>query len=436
MGNATRPQVQESKGLFYGWVIVAFCFLGLSLSFSPIVGFTFGVTLGAVTREFHWARTQVSVAYSLALLAMSVANPVMGRLADRFGPRRVIAASLLAMAIGLASLFFLSSNLIGLYGRYLFLGWVGAGTLFVPYSRLISSWFVRRRGTALALAMLGSAFGGFVAPSLSLLLIQHWGWRVANVWLGVLVALGAVAMLLALEDTPGARGMVPDGKIVDVASSASKPIESSTVSAALRSRTFWFIAAAVLLSGMGTASFTVHLVPLLRDAGAADWVSALATSTIGAGMVVGRLISGPLLDRRQGVLVATLYIFSLAVGVVPFAAGSAGVFAFLGAFMIGTSLGGVSSTGAYLVAHFFGLRAFAEIYGYTLAAFTVGGMCGPVLMGASFDHFHSYRPALLLLEAGVITAASLVFSLRNRKHALEHIVAPSALQPSMENASK
>jgi cyanate permease len=55
---------------------------------------------------------------------------------------------------------------------------------------------------------------------------------------------------------------------------------------------------------------------------------------------------------------------------------------------------------AYMVSRYFGLRAFGEIYGYVFAAFTLGGVIGPPLMGIGFDSTGSYS---LVLGGFVVT---------------------------------
>ena len=63
---------------------------------------------------------------------------------------------------------------------------------------------------------------------------------------------------------------------------------------------------------------------------------------------------------------------------------------------------------AYLVSRYFGLRAFGEIYGYAFAAFTLGGVVGPLLMGVGFDSTGSYRLALGVFVVATLTAAVLM----------------------------
>jgi cyanate permease len=63
----------------------------------------------------------------------------------------------------------------------------------------------------------------------------------------------------------------------------------------------------------------------------------------------------------------------------------------------------------YMVSRYFGLQAFGEIYSYTFAVFTLGGVVGPLLMGAGFDATGSYSPVLggfvvvTLMAAGLMT---------------------------------
>ncbi len=65
---------------------------------------------------------------------------------------------------------------------------------------------------------------------------------------------------------------------------------------------------------------------------------------------------------------------------------------------------------AYMVSRYFGLHAFGEIYGYTFAAFGLGGALGPYLMGVSFDATGSYS----LLLGGFVVATLIAVGLMTR----------------------
>ena len=151
---ATRRQ--KSGKVFYGWWIVLVAGIGLSVHHAPIIGFTFGVFLKSLSQEFSWSRTQISLAFTLGTLGITLAAPFLGRLVDRFGARRVILPAALLFGLGVLSLYFLSAHLWHFYAISLFMGVVGSGTGPVPYSKVISRWFDQQRGLALGLTLVGS----------------------------------------------------------------------------------------------------------------------------------------------------------------------------------------------------------------------------------------------------------------------------------------
>jgi MFS family permease len=139
----------------YGWVLVAVAFLAVSVSFGPVIVFTFGVFLRPLSEEFGWSRGEISTAFSVAALTVSMVSPIIGRLTDRIGPRAVVllCASVYCLAFG--SLARLSAALWHLYAAYIVIGLVGNGETQLPYSRAITEWFDRQRGFELSLMMTG-----------------------------------------------------------------------------------------------------------------------------------------------------------------------------------------------------------------------------------------------------------------------------------------
>ncbi len=206
---------QKSSTIFYGWWVVLASGVGLAMHFGPIIVATFGVFLKPLSQEFGWNRTQISLAFSLATLGITVAVPLVGRLVDRFGARRVILPAVLLFGLSVLSLSFLSAHLWHFYAIYLLIGVVGSGTTPVPYAKVLSRWFDRRRGLALGLAIAVSGLGGMLMPSVAQALIAAVGWRHTYVLLGLMamgVAIPVVGLLL--KETPQMMGLEPDGETV------------------------------------------------------------------------------------------------------------------------------------------------------------------------------------------------------------------------------
>jgi len=71
------------------WWVVLGALLGLTVGNGPIMQFTFGVLIQPLSEAFGADRGTVSTALLAGLVATGLATPLMGRLMDRYGVRRV-----------------------------------------------------------------------------------------------------------------------------------------------------------------------------------------------------------------------------------------------------------------------------------------------------------------------------------------------------------
>ena len=246
-----RPKLQRSSRAA---VLAAAC-CGVFVSFASVVVYTFGVFLKPLASSFHWSRTQVSLAFTLAALTVAVCSPFIGRLLDRFPARRVVLPCTVVYAAAVGSLAFLTPHLWHLYAVFIVLGIVGNGTTQLGYARVVSAWFDKQRGRALAAVMAGSGLGSMVFPSLAQALISGYGWRIAYALLGALILVIGVplATLFLYEPT---ETLAP-------AQEAAKQKSSD----GLWSLPFLGIALALLLFSFATNGLNAHWAALLTDGG-------------------------------------------------------------------------------------------------------------------------------------------------------------------------
>jgi MFS family permease len=402
---------QKGSKIFYGWWVVLASGVGLAVHFGPIIVPTFGVFLKPLSREFGWSRAQISLAFSLATLGLTVVVPFIGRLVDRFGARAVILPAVLLFGLSVLSLSFLSARLWHFYAIYLFMGVVGSGTTPVPYAKVISRWFDRKRGFALGLSVAALATGGSIMPSLAHALIAAVGWRHAYVLLGLMamgVAIPVVGLLL--KETPQAMGWEPDGETVGHTKVSMQCGQEGGLSfqEARHTGTFWLMVSAFFLVSVSFHGYVIHLVPLLTDRGLSAQSAALTASLAGGAALIGRIGIGYLLDRFFAPYVAMWFFCGFALGIFLLWSGTVGGLVFVAVVLVGLGLGAELDVMPYVVSRYFGLRAFGEIYSYTFAVFTLGGVVGPVLMGAGFDATGSYNLVLAAFIIAALTAAGLM----------------------------
>jgi sugar phosphate permease len=405
---AAFPSRQTST-IFYGWWVVFAAAVGIALHIGPVVVETFGVFLKPLNQEFGWSRGQISFAFSLFAIAGAISTPVVGRLVDYAGARRVVLPATFLFGLGVAGLVLLSGLLLLLYAIYLYIGIVGSGTTPIPYAKVITRWFDRRRGLALGLTVAASSLSLAAMPSLAQVLIVVVGWRHAYLIIALMVVGAIPVVALLLRESPQRMGLQPDGATTGQTSDA-RPYAGDkdvTFSQAWRSNTFWLIAGPFFLMSLSFHGCILHLVPLLTDRGLSPSDAATAASLVGAGGLVARLGSGFLLDLFFALSVAVSLFLSSTVGLILLWSGAQGSVPFAAGFLVGIGQGAELDIIPYLVSRYFGSAAFAHIYGYLFAAFLLGAVVGPPLMGFGFDMIGSYRPIIGVLALSTLFSGRL-----------------------------
>ena len=76
-------QDQRVLGIYQGWVVVIAVMLTLAIASGG--RFLFGVVLIPVTEEFGWSRAELALAVTISVIALSILQPIVGLLVDRFG---------------------------------------------------------------------------------------------------------------------------------------------------------------------------------------------------------------------------------------------------------------------------------------------------------------------------------------------------------------
>jgi MFS family permease len=389
-----------------GWIIVATAVLGIMVSFGSLVVFSFGVFLKPLSEQFHWDRAQVSLGFSLAALSVAACSPFIGRIVDRIGAKRVILPCATVYGLAFCALSLLHGALWQFYATWIVIGVVGNGTTQLCYAKVITAWFDRRRGIALATMMAGVGVGAMAVPPAATWLIAHLGWRAAYLALGATILVFGIlpAALFLRERPPGARVPVHgDGD--------GHTVSGLRTGEAVRTGVFQLLLAAFFLFSIAVNGSVAHLVPMLTDRGFSPERAAFAASILGGATLVGRLLTGTLLDRFHGSRVAGLFFGIAALGVVVASRAHTLTSAYTGTALIGFGMGAEADVMPYLISRYFGLRSFSELFGYSFTAYAIAGALGPWVMGRSYDQFHSYSTAMLLLGGAMFAGAVILASL-------------------------
>jgi MFS family permease len=264
---------------------------------------------------------------------------------------------------------------------------------------VVAHWFRRKRGLAMAIVQTGQSIGGVVIFPLVAVAVLRLGWRAAAVLSGFAV-LTLLPLVLLIRRSPESMGLLPDGErsagVADIGlASVPGEVKEFTTREALRTRTFWLLAAFHGLRNVPYAGVTVHLVPLmvwkgLDEAGAAFYVGLTALVT-----VVIRPLTGWLGDRRSKQTVGAVGVLLGAAGLVVLAYGDGAWWALV-LFAVLFSFGdGVNSVTWALVGDVFGRTHFATIRGWISMFQSFASMPAAVYTGWIYDRTQSYTQALV-----------------------------------------
>jgi predicted MFS family arabinose efflux permease len=280
--------------------------LGMALALTALLPFGLGyfmsylfravnaVVAPDLVRELGLSASQLGFLTAAYLLAFSLFQLPLGILLDRYGPRRVQAATLLVAAAG-AALFALGGDFVTLVVARGLIGLGFAGGLMASFKAVVIWVPEARRALANACVMALGALGLMVSTTPMEWAVQTYGWRAALFALGIATALIALIILAVVPRNTGLGSLVGAGAREQLA----------TLARIYRDRAFICLAPTLGLSaGVHIAIQTLWAGPWARDvagldrAGVAEHLMLMAIA-----FLVGILASGTIADvfKRRGV---------------------------------------------------------------------------------------------------------------------------------------
>jgi MFS family permease len=358
-------------------VLVAFAaFVGV---FATTPGQTVGVSsfVDPVASDLGLSRDSVLVLYSIGTFLGILTAPSIGRLVDRFGPRRLIGPVVLAL-VGACAVMSLAWGAWSLVVGFVLLRATAIAGLSLVSSQMVNLWFDRFRGRVTALAMMGLALGGLVVPPLAEAVMQAEGWRSAYLVLGA----GVLGIMLPVgsafyRDRPAHPSERDFGWTGSAAAMASR-VDGPTLAQAARTTVFWYLTALTLLvNAVNTALLLDHV----RAMGQAGLDRSVAIGLLGAvttAQAIATLVSGVLVDRFGARPVGLLGLALLASSVACVMAAPTLASGFVYAVALGAMIGTLQVAHSAGLAEAFGTTHLGAIRGTTFVIGVSGAAAGPL----------------------------------------------------------
>jgi len=363
-------------------------------------GFSVLITDKGAGGEF--SSTVLSSAYGGAVLSAGAAAPLVGRVADRFGVRWIIAGGSVAAGFGIALFARSTLDWHALAVWWLVLGPAMAMTLYEPAYVAIQQWYAPPdRPRAIAVLTLAAGLSCAIFIPATGFLLDEFGWRNAATVLAALFVLGAGAALLAV---PRGTATAPD-RVRDSATGWR-----SQLSAFRRPRLMVFTLGAILAYGTLEAN-VIHRIARFEDAGLSVTVVTYWAALSGFLTLPGRFLL-PMLGgryRAARLLAGVLLVLSAATAFMIDGSESWQMVAYF--WLFGLVFGAALPLRAVVMSQWHPTaRGFGTLLGLQAAMIAVARAGGPPLVGLLRELGGYALPMMLLTFAFALAAVLVVLS--------------------------
>ena len=387
--------------------------LGVGTSL-PLFAYTNSVFAPFLIEDFGWSRAQFAL-IGITMLVTLPFLPIIGRLTDKFGVRRMG----LVGALLILPCFIGYSLMQGSFPVYLVLFTivliVASMTGPLVYTRVIAENFRLAQGLAFTIVLCAPAVLAIPLIPLLNMTIEEIGWRMSYVILG---AFCFVCGLIAVWLTPPSRvGEAAEPE----APQPLEPAPRGDYQIILRSRIFWIIIVAMFLCLLQTQLHSSQMNLMLLDQGMTTQGAANIVSIYAFGTIVGRIACGLALDRFNTPIVTFVSMILPAAGFFVLGTDLDGYAVVAAAmFLVGLSVGAESDLISFLIARYFKLRIYNSTLGLLMSASFLSSAAGALGVSYTLQRYDSFEPFLFVI-AGAITVGSFLFLLMPKSRDAEKV---------------
>ncbi len=316
---------------------------------------------------FGWKLSSVAITFSITSFALAFATLFAGRLQDKWGIRRLIAASGILLGAGLI----LSSQASSLGMLYVLAGVVvgfADGTAYITTLSNLIKWFPEKKGLISGISVGAYGTGSLLFKYINGHFISAYGVTSAFLFWGIIVLIMVV----------GGSFLVREAKVASSTSAGNVAQKDYTVKEMLKTKQAYLLFVIFFTACMSG----LYLIGIVKDigvslAGLNAATAANAVALVAIFNTTGRIVLGALSDKvgRLKVISGALFATAIAVATLSFVPLNFPIF-FACVAVIAFCFGGNITVFPTIVADFFGLKNQSKNYGVIYQGFGLGALAG------------------------------------------------------------
>jgi MFS family permease len=396
----TLPRVARTP-FYYGWVVLFVSALAGFVS-GPGQTYTFSVFQNSFIHDLGLSATAISTLYLFGSLTAAGMVIFVGRSLDRYGPRRMMVASVIFL--GLGALWLSRAHVSWqLYVGFAIMRTMGQGALNLIPATVVSVWFVRKRAMALAIMALGGALASGIYPFYGATLIDEFGWRTALVAIAVTGwVILIIPAIIFIRTSPESIGLLPDGDSPDDSSDSSEksdhsPAEFSwSVKDSTRSRKLWLLIFAISAPSLVGTGVAFQQVSIMTSKGMSIGAAAGVFGIMAPTAIAGQFLAGYLAGRYPVRYLIAAGQMGLVMSMILLLSASELWHAYAYGAMLGMVTGFMMNLNNVVWPTYFGRKHLGSIRGITNFGTMSAAAVGPLPLALSVDITGSYATGLII----------------------------------------
>ncbi len=286
------------------WFLIFWLFILSAVSYLDRVNIS--IAGGSIAEAYHLTDVQLGKVFSAMLVGYALFQTIGGRLADRYGPRLVLAGGVAWWGIFTALTALVPGNIAGaiyVFVAVRFLLGAGEAVIYPSANQFIARWIpTSERGIANGWIFAGVGAGAGLGSLLITQIMVRYGWR-SSFWVCSIIGFAAGAVwFISARDTPAEHPSVSVLELTLINSGLTQPSRDPKALVpwrrVLKSKEVWAITLSYFCYGyVAWIFFAWFYLYLAKVRGLDLKASALYTMLPFLAMTVGCLLGGAINDR-------------------------------------------------------------------------------------------------------------------------------------------
>ncbi len=205
------------------WFLIFWLFILSVVAFLDRVNIS--IAGSSLAAAYHLSNVQLGWIFSAFLAGYALFQTPGGRLADRLGPRRVLAGGVIWWGIFTALTAAVPSGIRGaliLFVSVRFLLGVGEAVVYPASNQFVARWIpTQERGIANGWIFAGVGAGAGLSPPLITYVMLHYGWRSSFYLCAAIGLLAGLVWFIVARDTPEEHSLVSASEMAFIRSGLS-----------------------------------------------------------------------------------------------------------------------------------------------------------------------------------------------------------------------